>query len=230
MKMSTVLSCEKTRKIIDEIIKNDFYDRAEDESVLNLTIGEDLDDCLYEEDYQRMFNCSNYEEFIENYKEEFGEMLRDEYIYWFETLDDAWEYYGFDWFVNEYEYIENEDLELDEYLKNHYAEEYEDQIIETFNEEMKKEMKKIVKFDMRNWKDAAAMTVFSGILSGNVQGVKEINNLIDDYCYEFSDKDFNFNADEEFISTLFSEEKFNVENKSYANIIFSDIKDRLVKY
>ena len=226
MKMSTIISCEKTREIIDKIIKNNFYETAQDYGVLELTIGEDLDDHLEEEDYQRMFNCSDYEEFIENYKEEYHEMLRDEYIYWFETLDDAWEYYAADWIENEYESFD--DYELDEFLKNHCAEIYNLYIIEVFNEEMKKEMKKIVKFD--HWQDNAAMEIFSGVLSGNIQEIDEINNLLDKYCYHFSDKDFEFNADEEFISTLFTEEKLDMVNKSYASIIFSDIRDRIFKY
>jgi hypothetical protein len=215
--VETLLSSEKVRNIFNRAVKNYFL--SDLWGIASIIIGDALDEYDLEDS-----PWETYEEFLAADEDERSEWCANSGFGWFETEEDAWEYYGDDMIANEYECFAYHDYGVEEFFD--FLERYADISREDLNNYLNKNIKKVFKIDYRNNKNKAAAELFSGMLSGYFTEDKFKENS---YYNGFKFNKDKFNFQENFdLACKFIDNTLSTVDKAEAAIIFDDIKERLI--
>ena len=215
--VKTLLTSDKIREIFELACKNDFYENAEEPGCLELRIGDVLDEYDLEDS-----PWETYDEFLAADQDERDEWCWDNDIHWFETMDDAWEYYAYDWINHEYECWEYHEYGIEAFFE--HIERYTDITSDMIFEMLNNSIKKALKIDYRKAKNETSVEMFSGMISGYFN---EDEFMEYDSDYKFNNFNFNFHQNFD-LAAKFLDNKIEMNDKAEATIIFNDIKERLI--
>ena len=215
--VETLLNSEKVSNIFERAVKNYFLHHCWE--IASVCIG----DCFDSYDFEDS-PWETYEEFLDADEDERSEWLDDNDYHWFETEEDAWEYYGYDMLENEYECFTHHNYSVEEFFE--FLERYADTTRDDLNELINKNVKKAFGLDYRNNKNKAAAELFSGMLSGYFTE-DEFNEISYYNTYEFNKDNFNYQNNLD-LACKFIDNTLSTIDKAEAGILFNDIKERLI--
>lgn len=227
--VEALLSSEKVSNIFSRAVKNYFHRHCWE--LGSVCIG----DCFSSYDFEDS-PWETYEEFLAADEDERSEWCSNNDYSWFETDEDAWEYFAHDMFESEYEYFvhyKHSVEELFEFLECYADTTREDlnrlyhEFLEDVSGRLYKKVKQTLGLDYRNNKNKAAAKLFCGMLSGYFDEDEFEEFIYDNYDYEFNKDKFNFQEDLD-LAGKFIDNTLSIADKAEAGIIFNDIKERLI--